>query len=63
MRRPDGLVDRLVEKTTGRPARPGEANTMFEYFRVENEPDAPVNDTPAVTADGEDTEVSIETLF
>ncbi len=63
MPRPDGLVDRLVEKTTGKPARPGQPNTMFEYFRAENEPDAPVTEAPGTTADGEDPEVSIETLF
>lgn len=63
MPRPDGLVDRLVEKTTGRPARPGEPNTMFEYFRVENEPDAPEDEPAGITPDGENSEVSIETLF
>jgi penicillin-binding protein 1A len=63
MARPDGLVDRLVEKTTGRPARPGEPNTVFEYFRAENAPEAIDSDMPGLTPDGEDNEVSIETLF
>jgi len=63
MPRPDGLVDRLVEKTTGRPARPGDPNTMFEFFRVENEPDPLDNETPGDTPDGEDAEISIETIF
>ncbi len=63
MARPDGLVDRLVEKTTGRLARPGEPDAEFEYFRAENAPEAPDGEIPGVTSDGEDTEVSIETLF
>lgn len=63
MARPDGLVDRLVEKTTGRPARPGEPNTIFEYFMVENAPDSPENEVPGLTPEGEDAEISIETLF
>lgn len=40
MPRPDGLVDRLVDKNTGKIARPGDPNSMFEYFRAENAPDA-----------------------
>jgi penicillin-binding protein 1A len=40
MERPDGLVDRLIEKKTGRSARPGQANTMFEVFMEENAPSA-----------------------
>ena len=38
MRRPNGLVDRLVDKTTGRIARPGQTNSMFEVFLEENAP-------------------------
>jgi len=38
MERPDGIVDRLVDKQTGRSARPGQANTMFELFMEENAP-------------------------
>ncbi|MDP1930541.1 MAG: transglycosylase domain-containing protein [Gammaproteobacteria bacterium] len=38
MDRPDGIVDRLVNKQTGRIARPGQANTMFELFMDENAP-------------------------
>ena len=40
MERPDGLVDRLIDKKTGRSARPGQANTMFEVFMEENAPSA-----------------------
>lgn len=38
MQRPDGLVDRLINKSTGQIARPGQANTMFEVFMEENAP-------------------------
>jgi penicillin-binding protein 1A len=32
MRRPNGLVDRLINRDTGEIARPGQANTTFELF-------------------------------
>jgi penicillin-binding protein 1A len=38
MARPDGLVDRLIDRNTGQIARPGQGNTMFEVFLVENAP-------------------------
>ena len=63
MSRPEGLVDRLVEKTTGRLARPGEPNTMFEYFRVENAAELPESPPPGTNTNREDDEVSIETIF
>lgn len=63
MARPEGLVDRLVNKSTGLPARPGDPDSMFEFFRAENEPDSPDSETPGDTITGEETEVSIETLF
>lgn len=63
MSRPDGLVDRLVNRTTGNPARPGDPNTMFEYFRVENAPDSPDSQAPGPNKDNEETEISIETIF
>jgi len=43
MTRPDGLVDRLIDKETGRPARPGQSNTIFELFLAET---APLESTP-----------------
>ncbi|MES3007179.1 MAG: transglycosylase domain-containing protein [Pseudomonadota bacterium] len=50
MTRPDGLVDRLIDKQTGRSARPGQANTMFEVFMEENAPSATQErQQPAVT--------------
>ena len=35
--RPDGIVDRLIDRSTGRPATPGDPNAIFEYFRAEND--------------------------
>ena len=49
MARPDGLVDRLIDKKTGRSARPGEANTMFEVFMEENAPLTTEIRQPAIT--------------
>lgn len=64
MNRPDGIEDRLINKTTGAPATPGEPNTIFEYFRTEN---APTNDgalIPGIDPAGEENEVlSTETIF
>ncbi len=64
MSRPDGIEDRLINKTTGAPATPGEPNTMFEYFRTEN---APTNDgalIPGVDPTNEESEeLSTETIF
>lgn len=62
--RPDGLVDRLIDKTTGRPARPGESNTMFEVFRAENAPALPEGQLPGVNVERESEEqLSLEILF
>ena len=38
MARPDGMVDRLIDRNTGQIARPGQANTMFEVFMAETAP-------------------------
>src|SRR5690606_5754737 len=38
MIRPPGLVDRLIDKSSGASARPGQANTMFELFLADNAP-------------------------
>lgn len=64
MNRPDGIVDRLIDRDTGEPATPGEANTMFEYFRNENAPDTPATNLPgAELPDETDEELSTETIF
>lgn len=64
MKRPDGIEDRLIDKTTGAPSTPGAPNTMFEYFRTEN---APTNDgalLPGIDpASEENEELSTETIF
>jgi len=48
MTRPDGLVDRLIDRSTGQSARPGQDNTMFEVFLVENAPAEAI--TPIIEA-------------
>lgn len=64
MSRPDGIVDRLIDETTGEPATPGESNAIFEYFRSENAP-APVDtQLPGLEIDEEEEdELSTETIF
>ncbi|MEQ8954990.1 MAG: transglycosylase domain-containing protein, partial [Gammaproteobacteria bacterium] len=60
--RPDGIVDRLVDRTTGAPATPGQPNTIFEYFLEEN---APGTDgfIPGVDVDEAEEPLSTETIF
>lgn len=57
LERPDGIVDRLIDKTTGKIARPGQANTMFELFMQENAP------SEAASIENIDQMPSIETTF
>ena len=64
MRRPDGVVDLLINKTTGKLATPGEPNTIFEYFVTENAPNKPDALLPEVELTDEEREVlSTETIF
>ncbi len=64
MSRPDGIVDRLVNKSTGKFASPGEPNTMFELFRAEDAPALQEGQRSSNNADPDDAEeISIETLF
>lgn len=64
MKRPDGIEDRLINKTTGAVATPGEPDTMFEYFRTENAPDATDAQLPGVELNEEESEeLSTETIF
>ncbi len=64
LRRPDGIVDRLVDRDSGAPAMPGDPNAVFEYFLAENAPE-----NHASTALGSDTDageqppLSTETIF
>src|SRR5690554_6945434 len=57
MSRPDGLVDRLIDRDSGQLARPGQPNTMFEVFVAETAPSeagnrpAPATSTPSRRGD------------
>ncbi|CAN0126586.1 unnamed protein product [Discosporangium mesarthrocarpum] len=64
MGRPDGVVDRLIDRDTGAPATPGDPNAVFEYFREENapgsaDPGLPGSDRPEEAGE----ELSTETIF
>ena len=64
MNRPDGIVDRLIDKTTGEPATPGDPNAIFEYFRSENAPESIGNQLPRLEIDETDEEeLSTEIIF
>jgi penicillin-binding protein 1A len=64
MKRPDGIEDRLINKTTGSPATPGEPDTIFEYFRTQNAPTADDTLLPSIDPAGEENEeLSTETIF
>ena len=64
MKRPDGIEDRLINKTTGALATPGEPDTIFEYFRSENAPNAQDPQLPGVDLNKEESqELSTETIF
>jgi penicillin-binding protein 1A len=64
MQRPDGIVDLLIDRTTGAIATPGDPNSVFEYFRTENAPSLPNAQLPGVELNPEETEeISTETIF
>lgn len=64
MNRPDGIVDRLIDRETGERATPGDPDAVFEYFRVENDPGDSDATLPGLDSDfSEDGEVSTETIF
>ena len=64
MSRPDGIVDRLIDKTTGAVATPGDPNSMFEYFRAENAPEMAGDQLPGVELDDTASEeLATETIF
>ena len=64
MNRPDGIVDRLVNKSTGELATPGQPNTMFEYFRDEFAPAPLEPQMPGIDITEEESEeLSTETIF
>ena len=64
MNRPDGIVDLLVDKTTGEPATPGDPNAVFEYFRSENAPETFDTQLPGLEIDEQEEEqLATETIF
>ncbi len=64
MRRPDGIVDRLIDISTGALATPGDPNTMFEYFRIENDPAEDQEQIQGLDPESEESDVlSTETIF
>lgn len=64
MNRPEGIVDRLVNKATGQLATPGQPGTMFEYFREELAPEPLAPQMPGAESNEEETrELSTETIF
>lgn len=63
MSRPDGIVDRLIDKSTGEFATPGDPNTIFEYLREENAPSLPDSQLPGELDGSENEELSTETIF
>lgn len=64
MNRPEGIVDRLVNKSTGELATPGQPDTMFEYFREEFAPEPLAPQMPGIDIDQDESEeLSTETIF
>lgn len=64
MTRPDGLVDRLIDRVSGETARPGQSNTMFEVFLAESAPAELCNQQQSRTPSCENNEtLSTEILF
>ncbi len=64
MNRPDGIVDRLIDKATGELATPGDPNSIFEYFREELAPEPLDTQLPILEVDEEEgEEISTETIF
>ncbi|MEX0739368.1 MAG: PBP1A family penicillin-binding protein [Pseudohongiella sp.] len=63
MPRPDGLVDRLIDRDTGQIARPGQANTMFEVFMAESAPDTGNERRTTTPGRNNDESLSTEIIF
>lgn len=62
--RPDGIVDRLVDRDSGAPAMPGDPNAVFEYFLAENAPEIGAEQTiRSETSADEQQPLSTETIF
>lgn len=64
LRRPDGIVDRLVDRDTGALATPGDPNAVFEFFLAENAPEIDAEQIPGSEADTDEQQpLSTETIF
>ena len=62
--RPDGIVDRLVDRESGALATPGDPNAVFEYFLAENAPEVNAGRATGNEGDaGEQPPLSTETIF
>ncbi len=61
--RPDGIVDLLIDQTSGNPATPGNPNAVFEYFRAENAPKPASEPMPGLEIEEESSIISTETIF
>ena len=62
--RPDGIVDRLVDRGTGALATPGDPNAVFEYFLAENAPEINAEQAIGAEADADEQQpLSTETIF
>ena len=61
--RPDGIVDRLIDRSTGKPATPGDSNAVFEYFRTENAPELVTEPIPGLNLQEGSQTISTETIF
>ncbi len=62
--RPDGIVERLVDRDSGALATPGDPNAAFEYFLAENAPEVGADQAAgAETSVDEKQPLSTETIF
>jgi len=62
--RPDGVVDRLVDRASGAPAMPGDPDAVFEYFLAEHAPELGIGtEMSADSASEEQQPLSTETIF
>ena len=61
--RPDGIVDRLIDRSTGKPATPGDPNAVFEYFRAENAPELLTEPVPGLDIEENSQPITTETIF
>ena len=62
--RPDGIVDRLIDRDSGALAMPGDPNAIFEYFLAENAPEIGAEQAiGSETSADEQQPLSTETIF